>query len=120
MDATHGKPIVEGKVMEENKAPELEAKSELEKQSVLVDETGDAVPITDSVTSSLKEESPRQLHGWKVRNPGVACAELLSSAEIRQWALAYGSMLSTTFLFALDYTIVCSLITCVYAARACG
>ncbi|EER28765.1 Major Facilitator Superfamily protein [Coccidioides posadasii C735 delta SOWgp] len=38
-------------------------------------------------TGNEKEEPRRQLHGWK-------------------WAIAYTAMLSTTFLFALDNTIV--------------
>ncbi|KAF9884963.1 hypothetical protein FE257_000873 [Aspergillus nanangensis] len=42
---------------------------------------------SSSESASEETKSPRSLHGWK-------------------WATAYGSMLSTTFLFALDNTIV--------------
>ncbi|KAJ6153418.1 hypothetical protein N7497_007737 [Penicillium chrysogenum] len=43
---------------------------------------------TDSSENDVpKETSPRPIHGWK-------------------WAIAYASMISTTFLFALDNTIV--------------
>ncbi|THC91405.1 hypothetical protein EYZ11_009134 [Aspergillus tanneri] len=46
------------------------------------------VASTDSSENVVpKETSPRPIHGWK-------------------WAIAYASMISTTFLFALDNTIV--------------
>ncbi|KAJ6172828.1 Efflux pump dep3 [Penicillium chermesinum] len=46
------------------------------------------IASTDSSENVVpKETSPRPIHGWK-------------------WAIAYASMISTTFLFALDNTIV--------------
>lgn len=47
------------------------AEAELEKQAVQIGEVRSASPTTGSCTNDVKEESPRQLHGWKVRRLSV-------------------------------------------------
>ncbi|RJE26387.1 Major Facilitator Superfamily [Aspergillus sclerotialis] len=61
--------------------PDRITEGELEKQDV--GSNGN----TSSSNNEAKDDSPRPIHGWK-------------------WAIAYASMVSTTFLFALDNTIV--------------
>ncbi|KAM0547521.1 hypothetical protein ACHAPJ_010394 [Fusarium lateritium] len=51
------------------------------------DEEKGAIDLADDTRPKENDESPRNTHGWK-------------------WALSYTAMLSTTFLFALDNTIV--------------
>ena len=40
--------------------------AKLENQAFELNEIGSASPTTGSSSNDLKEESPRQLHGWKV------------------------------------------------------
>jgi hypothetical protein len=69
---------------------------ELEKQEGLVS--------NGTTGSNEKGASPRPIHGWKVRTMTPRTRDTL--ADQIQWAIAYTSMISTTFLFALDNTIV--------------
>ena len=55
-----------------------------------IDGSQDSVLREDSSETPKTPASSRSLHGWK-------------------WAVAYGSILSTTFLFALDNTIVAAI-----------
>ena len=41
--------------------------AKLENQAFELNAFGSASPTTGSGSNDLKEESPRQLHGWKVR-----------------------------------------------------
>ena len=51
--------------------------------------------------------SPRHIHGWKVNwfPITISFGHNIVKREL-QWVAAYSAMLSTTFLFALDNTIV--------------
>jgi len=69
------KTLAEVKIMGEINGPGLAAADELELQTVLVSKIGDASPTTGSGTSNVKEESPRQLHGWKVRKLDLCSIE---------------------------------------------
>lgn len=55
--------------MAERFAAGLAAEAELEKQVVHVNQTRNASPTIGSGTNDVKEQSPRQLHGWKVWRP---------------------------------------------------
>lgn len=59
---------------------------------------------TGMISANQDAKSPRSIHGWKVSSQFQRNGPILTPL---QWATAYGSMLSTTFLFALDNTIVC-------------
>lgn len=71
------------------------------------------VPLSHRTPSNERKKSndasPRDLHGFKVSTvigKPSCIAYHRANHNVCQWALAYTAMLSTTFLFALDNTIV--------------
>lgn len=74
------------KIMAGNDTACLTAKAELEKQAIQANQIQDANLMTGSMTGSgtddVKEQSPRELHGWKVRRHTIAISGDISTADI--------------------------------------